>query len=183
MDRLLGDGAGPGFSPFRVIRSIHELHSRQKSLPCAINFSSSSLRTKNSGCGCRSRSSPLGLALPCVLADGRGCDSMGAWQKIGHSPGSRRSCLLDRAATRADGSDRIGYSQTTLCKRRFCFLRRCKSPPELPSSRFNALWFSARILAGYLAGLWFHNTRFSGTRHTVSPRRSRGADLGVCPFH
>lgn len=38
-------------SPSCVIRSARELHSRQKSLPYAINFSSFSVGTRNGACG------------------------------------------------------------------------------------------------------------------------------------
>ena len=41
------------FSQSCVIRSAREWHSKQKSLPCAINCSSSSAETRNNGCGCR----------------------------------------------------------------------------------------------------------------------------------
>ena len=66
LDRLLDDDARPWFlcSPCFVIRSVHELHSRQKSLPCAINFSSSSARTRSSGCGCQSPIVSSGLGFP-----------------------------------------------------------------------------------------------------------------------
>jgi len=65
IDRLLcDDGARFPCSPSSVILFVREVHSRQKSLPCAINLSFSSVRNRSSGC--RLPIVSLGLALSCV---------------------------------------------------------------------------------------------------------------------